>query len=229
MVQQAHIQLIELPDRQEIALCEAVTAVVYGKACDTLWLNLDLALEETEEDRVKANDLLWRLQSAAYAGRIKFRALKNGETHFAGHKRIDPLYFGIRRGFDWRHDQILNHELDDPVGEPKKHWHSVHLDRQEFEELLREMSISVQQMAQRTFKTGLPGRTSAKDAILELARQRFERGDVPSSLADFSRQLADELKREYPQAPSATPKTIGNHIRSLFRARQKKVNRSEEH
>ena len=38
------MQAIELPDRQEITLCEAVTAFVYGKACDHLQrLGLSLA------------------------------------------------------------------------------------------------------------------------------------------------------------------------------------------
>ena len=34
-------QLIELPDRKEITLCEAVTAFVYGRACNSTEWNRD--------------------------------------------------------------------------------------------------------------------------------------------------------------------------------------------
>jgi hypothetical protein len=215
-------QRFDLPDRKEITLCEAVTTFVYGNASDSLWLGLECP-EETDEHRIKANDLLGRLQSAAYAGRIKLRALKKGETHLDGHKEIDPLYFGVGRGFDWHNDKILNQDFDDPVGEPREDWHDVHLDREGFEALLREMGLSVQRKSQTTFKTGYPGRTTARHAVLELAQQRFERGDVPPTIAEFARQLADELKSKYPQAPSTTPKTIANHIRSLFNAHQARL------
>jgi hypothetical protein len=36
MIQEADSQQIKLPDRKEITLCEAVTAVVYGKASNAV-------------------------------------------------------------------------------------------------------------------------------------------------------------------------------------------------
>ena len=60
----------------------------------------------TKEQRTKARDLVERLQSAAYAGRIKFRALKNGDNHVDGHKEVDHLYFSQQRGLRWAADEI---------------------------------------------------------------------------------------------------------------------------
>ena len=98
--------LIELPDREEITLCEAFTAFVYGRAWDAaqrhglLFARMGLGPELTSEQSAKLNNLFERLNSAAYAGRIKFRALKNGENPADGHKGIDPLYFRQQRGFE---------------------------------------------------------------------------------------------------------------------------------
>ena len=44
MIQETESKQLKLPDRKEISLCEAVTAFVYGKASDELWLGLDLDL-----------------------------------------------------------------------------------------------------------------------------------------------------------------------------------------
>ena len=65
---------IKLPDRKEITLCEAVTAFVFGKASDIC--RICSCEAQTEENSAKAKDLIERLHSAAYAGRIKFRAPK---------------------------------------------------------------------------------------------------------------------------------------------------------
>ena len=84
--------LIELPDREEITLCEAFTAFVYGRAWDAaqrhglLFARMGLGPELTSEQSAKLNNLFERLNSAAYAGRIKFRALRNGENPADGHK-----------------------------------------------------------------------------------------------------------------------------------------------
>ena len=65
-----------------------------------------MAKPTTEEDRAKAKDLIERLHSAAYAGRIRFRALKNGDNPADGYKEIDPLYFSEPRGLRWDSDEI---------------------------------------------------------------------------------------------------------------------------
>ena len=97
MGQKTDNQQIKLPDRKEITLCEAVTAFVFGKASGFLPYIL-YGEAGTEEQSTKAKDLIERLHSAAYAGRIKFRALKNGDNHADGHRVIDPLYFSEPRG-----------------------------------------------------------------------------------------------------------------------------------
>ena len=92
------------------SLCEAVTAFVYGKASDA-WSMMLYGEAETEEQSAKAKDLIERLHSAAYAGRIKFRALKNGDNPADGHKDIDPLYFSEPRGLRWDCDEIWVRDL----------------------------------------------------------------------------------------------------------------------
>jgi hypothetical protein len=77
MIQEADSQQIKLPDRREITLCEAVTAFVYGKASNALQYMLYGEAGTTEEQSAKAKDLIERSHSAAYAGRITFRALKH--------------------------------------------------------------------------------------------------------------------------------------------------------
>src|ERR1035437_4708981 len=86
MIQEADSQQIKLPDHKEITLCEAVTAFVYGKASNALQYMLYGEAGTTEEQSAKAKDLIERLHEAAYAGRIKLRALKNGDSDADGHK-----------------------------------------------------------------------------------------------------------------------------------------------
>jgi hypothetical protein len=112
MIQQANSEQIKLPDRKEITLCEAVTAFVYGEASDALQRML-YGEVETEEHAARTKELIERLHSAAYAGRIKFRALKNGDNHADGHKDIDRLYFSEPRGLRWNCDEIWVRDVSD--------------------------------------------------------------------------------------------------------------------
>jgi hypothetical protein len=224
---------LKLPDRKEISLCEAVTAFVFGKANNFLeeMLNGDT---ETEEHIVKARTLIGKLHSAAYAGRIKFRALKNGDNHADGHKDIHRLYFSEERGFRWERDEIWVRGLSPRHLEFKSQppftmqWYDVHLDREDFEALLHSMAVSVTQGPntdapgkRKTLKTGMPGRPTSKHLVLEIARRRFDAGSLPSKLSVFSRELAEALLSEEPLAASMKPKTIGNAIRKLWHAHQK--------
>jgi hypothetical protein len=238
MIQEADSQQIKLPDRREITLCEAVTAFVYGKASDGMEYMLH-GEAGTEEQSAKAKNLIERLQNAAYAGRIKFRALKNGDSHADGHKDIDHLYFSEPRGLRWDADEIWVRDLspERPKFRPQRwftmHWHDVHLDREGFEALLRDMGGSVMQRSdadapgkRKTFKTGLPGRPTSKHLILEIARRRLDAGDVPLSLIAFSRELVEALAIEEPGAAPPTPKTVSHAVRPLWRAHQKKLPKS---
>ena len=187
-----------------------------------------------EENSAKAKDLIERLHSAAYAGRIKFRGLKNGDKHSDGHRVIDPLYFSEPRGLRWGGDEIWVRGLSPEHPKFKSHrsftwdWRDVHLDREDFEALLRDMGISVVQSLdadapadRKTLKTGMPGRPTSKHLVLERARRRLDAGDYPPTLAMFSRELADELRREEPGAAPMTAKTVANAIRELWRGRHK--------
>ena len=236
MILESDSRPIQLPDRKAITLCEAVTAFSYGKAIDALMLMNGLVYgeEPTGEQSAKAEELIGLLQRAAYAGRIKFRALKNGESPADGHKDIDHLYFSNERCFHWVCDQIWSCKLSafpDQVSRPAhfaEDWYDVHLDREQFEALLRDMGVSVQQNPndeapgeRKTFTTGMPGRPTSKHLIQELARRRLNVGDYPPTLVEFSKQLADELIRAEPKAVPMKPKTVGNAIRPLWHGRQK--------
>jgi hypothetical protein len=228
MTKESHNRLIELPDRNEITLCEAVTYFVYGKATDALQLLLDFAIEEDQAHNIKLSELLGRLQSAAYAGRMKFRGLKIGESPLNGHKDIDALYFGVGRGFNWRQDQIVNQDISDPVGEIATDWHDVHLNRNDFVALLQDLGVSVQTPpdgdtpgTRKTFSTGMPGRPTSKHLVLGMARHRLDSGDYPLTLELFSKQLAKELTRAEPEAVPMKPKTVANAVRELWRARRR--------
>ena len=224
---------LKLPDRKEITLCEAITAVIFGKANDMIQ---DMLYGETpnEENSAKEKDLIERLHSAAYAGRIKFRGLKNGDKHSDGHRVIDPLYFSEPRGLRWGSNEIWVRGLSPEHPQFKSHrsftwdWRDVHLDREDFEALLRDMGVSVVQsldaVAQgkrKTLTTGMPGRPTSKHLVLEIARRRFDAGNLPSNLTAFSRELADALRNEEPQAAPMKAKTVCNAVRGLWRAHQK--------
>jgi hypothetical protein len=234
MIQTTDSQQLTLPDRKEITLCEAVTAFVYGKASDATQQML-YGDAETQEQSARAKELIERLHSAAYAGRIKFRALKNGDDHTDGHKDIDRLYFSEPRGLRWNCDEIWNRDLsrDHPKFKSRPpyfrmDWRDVHLDREAFEALLQDMGVSVQQSLnadhpdkQKILKTGMPGRPTSKHLVLNMARRRLDAGDCPTSLIAFSKQLADELAKSEPETPLMTPKSVANAIREMWRTHPK--------
>jgi hypothetical protein len=232
------MQAIELPDRQAITLCEAVTAFVYGRACDGAQrLGLRFACMGigpvlTIEQSAKLDNLLERLNIAAYDGHIKFRALKIGEKYAAdGHTDIDPLYFGQQRGFEWYCDRIWSRDLSES-DHSTEDWHDVHLDRGQFEAWLRKMGVSVTQSPdadvqgeRKTFRTGAAGRSTSIHLVQKMAQRRLAAGDYPESLTTFSEQLAAELKATEPEAAPMTAKTMRNNaeLRELWRRRLPKI------
>jgi hypothetical protein len=234
MIQEADSQQIKLPDRKEITLCEAVTAFVYGEASDVLEYMLH-GEAGTEEQSAKARDLIERLQSAAYAGRIKFRALKNGDSHADGHKNIDHLYFSDPRGYRWDCDEIWVRDLSPEHPRFKsqrsftRDWRDVHLDREGFEALLRNMDVSVRQSPdaalpanQKIFYNGLAGRPTSIKLVLAMALSRLNAGDYPDTLVKFSEQLAEAFAKAEPLAPPMSAKTLRNNpeFRELWRRRK---------
>jgi hypothetical protein len=225
---------LKLPDRQGITLCEAVTAFVYGKASDAVQQML-YGEAGNEEKSTKAKDLIERLHGAAYAGRIKFRALKNGDNHTDGHRVIDPLYFSEPRGLRWNCDEIWIRDLSSEhpkfksKGSFTRDWRDVHLDRKEFEALLQNTGVPVQQSAdadgpgdQKIFKSGVAGRPTSINLVLPIALSRLNAGDYPDTQTEFSEQLAEDLAKAEPQAPRMTPKAIRNNpkFRELWRRRK---------
>ena len=181
MIREVDNKRLELPDRKQITLCEAVTAYAFGKALDFLLHSLNNETA-TKEQRTKARRLIERLQSAAYAGRIKFRALKNGDTHVDGHREVDPLYFSQPRGLRWAADEIWSGApyRRFPKFEPRPphfmmDWHDVHLDRKDFEALLQDGGVSVQQRPdadvlgdQRPYRTGLAGHPNSIELFMPM-------------------------------------------------------------
>jgi hypothetical protein len=216
-------QQAAFPDRTEITLCEAVTSVVYGKAFDPLRQPCEVDLDQiklTGNEIAIAKELLERLQTAAYAGQLKFRGIKEGKDLLDGHEDIDPLYFSITRIFDWRRDMIV-----DPVHAAGE-WHFVHLDRMQFLSLLNDGSTPVSQgenddprISRKTFRTGAAGRPSSKHLVERMARRRLDAGDFPETHREFSEQLAEQLKVEEPEAHPMTPKAIRNSLGHLWRQR----------
>lgn len=220
---------IELPSRENITLSEAVAAFVYGRAWDEVQRNGLGALARggigpllTAEQSTKLDVLLAELNKAAYSGRIKFRALKNGESPVDGHKDIDPLYFAQQRSFEWCYDAISSDGS-------AINWSDVHLDRQAFVLWLRDMGVSVQQITEgdvpgerKTFRTGAAGRPTSMHLVLKMVQSRLDMGDYPESLTTFSEQLAAALKANEPEAAPMTAKTIRNNleIRELWRRRR---------
>jgi hypothetical protein len=237
MVNEADSKKIRLPDREEITLCEAVTAFVFGNARNVVDQMADGdAVHEEHSARVKG--LIERLHGSAYAGRIKLRALKSGDRHADGHKEIDPLYFSEPRGIRWDLDQIWSHDLSPYRPKFKSQpnftmdWHDVHLDREKFEALLSGMGVSVQQTLnadapaeQKTYKSGAAGRPTSIHLVLPEARSRLDVGDYPDTLAKFSEQLAEALAKSEPHAHPITAKTIRNNaeIRELWRRKPPKI------
>jgi len=229
--------LIELPDRVEITLCEAFTAFVYGRAWDAaqrhglLFARMGLGPQLTSEQSAKLNNLFERLNSAAYAGRIKFRALKNGENPADGHQVIDPLYFRQQRGFRWYCDRIWSRDPSES-DHSTEDWYDVHLDRQQFESLLQEWGVSVQQNLdaevpgeRTTLRTGAAGHPTSIHFVLKMAQRRLDAGDYPENLTMFSEQLAAELKATVPEAAPMTAKTMRNNaeLRELWRRRSPRI------
>ena len=199
-------QLIELPDRKVITLCEAVTAFIYGKACNSTEWNRDRlnqppdlwgleqrntrkgrkgtqgTTELVETSSRSAEDLLERLHSAAYAGEVKFRAIHEGEDPADGYKDIDPLYFHIKPCFHWSQDVIVH-----PGNDSSKPWYFVHLDREQFVSLLKDMGVSVRQspiltlLMQREnndLETGVAGRPTSIQLVLPEAQGGSKSGTI---------------------------------------------------
>src|SRR6185312_16742911 len=103
MIHESKKQVAELPDREDISLCEAVTAVIFGGAINVkeygrrdekarskiesesllemldrpTSANKQIVPDEQSPANAKLNDLLERMRAAAYAGRIKFRAIRD--------------------------------------------------------------------------------------------------------------------------------------------------------
>jgi hypothetical protein len=227
---------VQLPDRKEITLREAVTAFVYRESRD--------ASSGPFYPSFASEALLEQLHNAAQAGRVRFRALKIGDNKY---QEIEPVYFSTRCKLNWTKNEILSwgpidereckpvydgQECDEVLGVD---WHDVHLDREQFASLLMEMGVSIRSAIrgqlssdpnepgeQVTDRTGDPGRRTSKHLYEAEARRRLDAGDVPGKLTEFSEQIADWIKRTHPLAARPTPKTIANRIRPLWHDYQKR-------
>jgi hypothetical protein len=239
MIGELKKQMIELPDRKEISLCEAVTAMIYGKAHDVKEehrrheeymgkiesesllgifdkptpASKQIAPDErspANEQTAKLSDFLEQLREAAYAGRIKFRAIKDYGPLADGLKDIDPIHFYYEVAFNWPQDEISSAAEETPTV-----WCCVHLDRGQFASLLTGMGYSVRHSIDDVspklpiHDTGAAGRPSSMaNLILPEAAARLEAGACPPSKTQFAEQLVDWLRKEHPGAPRPTAKSI---------------------
>ena len=226
MSQEPNSQRISLPVRREITLCEAVTAIVYGKAMNVVEYMVT-AEPSSEAQAAKEGTWVGRLHDAAYAGEIRFRGLKGGGRPSDGHQVIDNLYFSERRWLRWERD-----ELRSKAGgaDPTLDWTEVHVDRSQFEEWLSRNELSARSTApdaelQRpqvvTHSSGAAGRPTSIHLVTPEAKRRIECQDLPETLTEFSRQLSEWLSKTYPDAHPLTAKSIENKIRELWRQRAK--------
>jgi hypothetical protein len=208
------MKFVKLPDHEEITLREAVTAFVYGEARD--------ASSGPLYPSLASDALLQELDSAARTGRIRFRALRIGDNKY---QVIDPAYFNSRHELDWRKDEIQSWgPVDEQTGLEGNvfgvEWYDVHIDRQQFGSLLKNMGVDVGGNCDPktpepdvhengpTYKTGAAGRPTSMHFALRIARRRLEDGDYPETKTAFAEQIAAELKATYPEAAPAKPKTI---------------------
>jgi hypothetical protein len=225
MFQVTEFEQCRLPDRKEITLCEAVTAFAWGKFMGVF----DFDLEErppTQEQKDKVTKLIEGLQSAAYAGRITLRALRTGDDEADIHRAIDNLYFRRLRGFRWERDDIWSRgpSLRNPNFEERpgctEDWRDVHVDRMQFEELLRDIGVPIAQHS----KSGMPGRPTSKYLILKMAEDRLNAGMRPTNLSQFAKQLAKDLSIKHPGAVPVTDKTVMNAVRGLYNSYKRRPN-----
>jgi hypothetical protein len=222
---------VQLPDRKEITLCEAVTAFVYGESRN--------ASSGPFYASNAANAVLDRLHEAACAGRVRFHALPAAGNN--KYQEIYPLYFSTRCTLNWNENEILSwgpvdereckpiydgQECDEVLG---VEWYDVHLDREQFASLLREMGVSVRQNLDpgapqdldaevpadlsnlETSGTGLVGRPQSVQFVLPMAKKRLDAGDYPDSKTEFAKQLAKDFAKAAPKAHHPKPNSIRNN------------------
>lgn len=67
------------------------------------------------------------------------------------------------------------------------------------------------------FRSGMPGRTTAKHKIVAEFQRRVSSNEALPSLAAEARELVDWLLRAYPEAPRTSARTIENQLRDLHR------------
>jgi hypothetical protein len=67
------------------------------------------------------------------------------------------------------------------------------------------------------FRSGLPGRTTAKHKIAAEFLRRVDSNEALPSLAGEARELSQWLLRAYPEAPTTSARTIENQLRQLHR------------
>jgi hypothetical protein len=76
------------------------------------------------------------------------------------------------------------------------------------------------------YRTGVAGRPSSRDLARQEMQRRANEGDLCSSLAKETRELCLWLKREHPEAPQPTQKTLENSLRDDYRMLKRSTNLS---
>ena len=67
------------------------------------------------------------------------------------------------------------------------------------------------------YRTGLPGKPSSWWLVEEEVRRRFTPDQAPMKTAEWARAMREWLRREHPNAPPVTEKTLTNKLAGLLR------------
>jgi hypothetical protein len=210
-----HVILVH---RKQISLYQAVSAFSQG------WYR-----DGSPPPTFRASALacmLDKLQDAARAGKIKFRAIPLGGKVVPRepneYPEIDPIYFTTNPYWRWNENNI-QFQCNPPANYQDEQdwvskWYDVRLDREQFASLLREMGITVEPNSDsdapdnsKIYSTGLQGRPTAIHLALPIAQLRLNAGDYPETKKMFSEQIAEAAAKAHPQAPPMKPKSLMNN------------------
>ncbi len=185
-----------------------------------------------------AFDFDCRLSEAAFAQRVRFKG-KREDNDTSEHEPIDFGYFSKPRGFclgdgeiqpmpyPTNDQDIFEHAVTNKVAV----WHDVLVHRDDFMTWIIEAypscaslipagssSIESLPVLETIYRTGASGRPTSKHLVDTELQRRAATGSLLPSLKREAESLEQWLKKEHPDAPRMTAKTIENSFRHFYNA-----------